>query len=860
LRRSRGFLAFQDESMRMSSRFSFFMGGFLPLCLLLSSCSVVRLTQSATVDKPVGEVKLAGISEALVISRDDMGVPRIEASNEGDLAFGLGYAMASDRLAQMVSYSLTAQGRLAEMTGPASRDLDIYMRTLGLRRVAEIQLAAASPRLKRQLDRFSAGVNAWIFSHKDKLPFEFSSSGYQPEPWAPVNSMDIFALLNLGLSLDLNEEIAWLNLAARVGPEKAAWLLPIYPDEAIAVDEARKLGTDFPFSELQAPLAPEMQLQKKLGQLFLPLQQAASNNWAVSADHTRAGASILANDTHLMLEQPPVWMLVQMHTPEFQVAGIAVAGIPGVVAGYNGHIAWGMTMVMADSQDLFVEKLKQEDGKTQYLYKGQWLPVKEREEILRIKGAPDEKIIVQETAHGPLLNAALQGQRVNDIMPPLFKAQVQWGLALQTAATQPDQSMERLFLLSQASGFADGEHALEGIGFVHLNVLLADAHNIGWQVTGNYPQRAKGHGYFPSPGWTGEYDWNGFVPFAALPHDTNPERGYIATANHRTVEKGAEPWLTGSWYAPERYERISEKLEEHRTHTLATTVELQNDVHDKAADKLRDVLKKLEPAIHQHLAEAAPAARASGESALKMLGRFDGDMDKDSAGAAFYAIFLNRLTRDIFLDELGPDSSTAWQSFMLGNAVSYSAQQDHMLGREDSPFWDDVRTTGHKEDKSEIFALALANAWQQATSTMGSNTADWKWGNIHSYTWESGSTKLKPYLPFAQRQAVSALSAYLDRGPYPAPGSTNTVNVAGYTIGDSFKVWNVPAMRLIVDFSQSEPLYLINSGGQSGNPASPHYADGIELYLSGHNRRMAFHDDALVQQQFSKRLILMPLH
>ncbi|MDQ8036053.1 MAG: penicillin acylase family protein [Pedobacter sp.] len=809
-------------------------------------------------DKPAGELKLAGLEESVAISRDSLGVPRIEAMNDADLAFGMGYAMASDRLAQMVSYSLTTQGRLAEMTGPASRDLDVYMRTLGLRRIAERQLAAASPRLKRQLDSFSAGVNAWIFSHKDKLPFEFSSSGYQPEPWAPVNSMDIFVLLNLGLSLNLNEELAWLNLAAKVGPEKAAWLLPTYPDEAIALDEAGKLGADFPFKELQ--LAPEVQLQKKLGQLFLPLQQAASNNWAIAPERTRDKASILANDTHLLLEQPPVWMLMQLSTPDYKAGGIAVAGIPGVVAGYNGHIAWGMTMVMGDSQDVFVEKLKQEDGKTLYLYKEQWLPVTEREEILRIKGQPDEKIIVQETLHGPLLNTALQGRRVHEIMPPSLHAASQWGLAVQMGATQPDQSMERLFLLSRASGFSEGEHALEGVGFVHLNVLLADAQNIGWQVTGNYPQRGKGRGYLPSPGWSGEYDWKGFVPYASLPHETNPQRGYIATANHRTTEKGAEPWLTGSWYAPERYERVSERLEEHNTHTLATTVELQNDVHDKAADKLRDVLKKLEPAILKQLAQAAPAARSSGESALRMLQRFDGDMDADSASAAFYAIFLNRLTSDIFLDELGPVESNSWQSLLLGNAISYSAQQDHMLGREDSPFWDDVRTPNHKEEKAEIFALALANSWQQATSTMGANPAEWKWGNLHTYTWESGSTKLKPFLPFAQRKAIGALSGYLDRGPYPAPGSTNTVNVAGYTIGDGFKVWNVPAMRMIVDFSQAEPLYIINSGGQSGNPASPHYADGIELYLSGRNRRMAFHDELLLQQQFAQKLILQPVH
>ncbi len=849
--------------MRMLSRSSFFFGAFLPFCaslLLLTSCSAMRLVQSGTVDKPTGELRLAGLQEAVAISRDSLGVPRIEAQNDADLAFGMGYAMASDRLAQMVSYSLTAQGRLSEMTGPASRDLDIYMRTLGLRRIAERQLAAASPRLQRQLDSFSAGVNAWMFSHKGKLPFEFSSSGYQPEPWAPINSMDIFALLNLGLSLNLNEEIAWLNLAAKVGPEKAAWLLPTYPDEDIALDEARKLGVDFPFAELQAPLAPEVQLQKKLGQLFLPLQQAASNNWVIAPGRTRGKASILANDTHLLLEQPPVWMLVQISTPDFHQAGIAVAGIPGVVAGYNGHIAWGMTMVMADSQDIFVEKLKQDDGRTFYLYKDEWLPVSQREEVLHIKGQPDETLLVQETRHGPLLNTALQGRRVNDIMPPVLHAQPQWGLAVQMAATEADQSMERLFMLGRASGFSEGEHALEGIGFVHLNVVLADAQNIAWQVTGNHPLRRKGHGYLPSPGWTGEYDWNDSVPFDSLPHDANPARGYIVTANHRTQEKGAGPWLTGSWYAPERFERISERLEEINEHTLATTVELQNDVHDKAADKLRDVLKKLEPAIRQQLAQAAPAARSSGESALRMLQRFDGDMDKDSAGAALYAIFLNRLTSDIFLDELGPADSSSWQSFLLGNAISYSAQQDHMLGRDDSPFWDDVRTPNHKEEKAEIFALALANAWQQASSLMGSNPADWKWGSIHTYTWESGSTKLKPFLPFAQGKAIGALSGYLDRGPYPAPGSTNTVNVAGYTVGDGFKVWNVPAMRLIVDFSQAEPLYLINAGGQSGNPASPHYADGIELYLSGRNRRMAFHDELLLQQQFADKLILQPVH
>jgi len=312
-----------------------------PLLLAgLSACAVVDFPLRSTVAASEGELRLAGLADTVVIARDELGVPRIEAKNDDDLAFGLGYAMAADRLAQMVSYTLTAQGRLSEMAGPPTRDLDVYMRTLGLRRISEQQLAMASPRLRRQLERFAAGVNAWVFAHKDKLPLDFKLSGYAPEPWAPVNSMDIFTLLNLGLSLNLHEEIAFLNLAAKVGPEKAAWLIPSEGNPALAHDEAKKLA-DFPFAELAALSAPQAAVQQQLRELFLPLQQAASNNWALGPERTQEKLSILANDTHLVLEHPPVWMLVQTATPQHRAAGVAVAGIPGIVAGYNGHVAWG---------------------------------------------------------------------------------------------------------------------------------------------------------------------------------------------------------------------------------------------------------------------------------------------------------------------------------------------------------------------------------------------------------------------------------------------------------------------------------------------------------------------------------------
>lgn len=833
------------------------------LSLGLAACtSVVSLPFKGSVDKDKGTVKLIGLDAPAKIRRDDYGVPLIEAGSDDDLAFATGYAMASDRLAQMVSYTLAAQGRTSEMAGPATKDFDIYMRTLGVHRNAQRQLDQASPRMRRLLEKFSAGVNAYLFSHKDKLPMELRLAGYSPEPWAPVNSMDVFALLNLGLSMNLQEEVGFLNLAAKLGPEKAAWLLPTYPDEPLPFDEAKKLD-GLPLDSLRPLAARQTAVQEQVAAFFLPLRQAASNNWAISPSRTVNGASILANDTHLMLEHPPVWMLMEVKTPGFQAAGVAIAGIPGIVAGYNGKVAWGMTMVMADTQDIFVEKLKTEDGKTSALYKDDWEPVTERQEVLHIKGQPDVSFTVQETRHGPLLNQALAGTQVDPLQPPGMKIDEgteSYGLALQTTATVADSSMERFLMLEQSRALPEALLALKGIGFINLNMVLADHNNIAWQVTGNVPDRKKGKGYLPSPGWTGQYDWAGYVPYDRLPHSFNPADGFVATANHRTVDPKdrSQPYMTGSWYAPERFERIQQVLGEHRQHSLKTEIDLQNDVHDVSVDKVRAMLTFRDADIRKSIA-SLPAARAEAATkALRMLQRFDGEMEKESAGAALYGLFLQSFTRDTFYDELGPDTGTAWQAFMAANAVSYSAQQDHLLGREDSPFWDDVTTPDKQESKNDILARSLADAWVAATKRFGEKVEAWQWGKLHTYTWESPSSQLRPHVPLAERQALNVLAAYTDRGPYPAPGSTNTINVAGYTVGQDFKVWNIPAMRMVVDFSQVEPLYLINSGGQSGNPASAHYDDGISLYLSGHNRRLAFHTDALVDEQFNKSLLLLP--
>ena len=283
--------------------------------------------------------------------------------NATDLTFGVGYAMSEDRLAQMVSMNLLARGRLSEMAGEVALDMDIYMRTLGVPQIIEERYKSLSPELKEYLQSYADGVNAYIETHKKRLPLELRLSGYKPEPWQPENTIGLFVLLNLGVGFNLHEELAFLQLAEKLGAEKAAYMVPIYPDEPIDLKEARKLE-DVPMmaEQLQSQMNFLADVNDKLKSIT-GQGIAASNNWAVHKSKTANNASLVANDTHLLLSQPSTWMLMGVRSPEYSGIGVGLPGIPSIVAGYNGHIGWGETMVMGDTQDLFLEQLRSgEDG------------------------------------------------------------------------------------------------------------------------------------------------------------------------------------------------------------------------------------------------------------------------------------------------------------------------------------------------------------------------------------------------------------------------------------------------------------------------------------------------------------------
>lgn len=803
---------------------------------------------------PWQDQALSGLEQVVTVRRDTMGVPRIEAVQEGDLAQAMGWVMAEDRLAQMVTLSLLAQGRLSEFAGESGLGMDVLMRSLDLSGLAQRYEARLSPSSRRYLERFSAGVNQYLQQHKGRYSPSLKLAGWAPEPWRPVDSLGIMLLFAHALSLNLGEELAYLSAAAKVGPRKAAWLFPVYSDQGLPFDETQRLQA----LSLKAPRVGQLQeTLESLTTLIQPLGQlAASNSWALRPELTRQSATLLANDTHLLLTQPCLWMLMSLSTPDHQVAGIALPGIPLIIAGSTPTLGWGLTMAMADTQDLFLERLIEESGEWSYETPEGHMPVESRQVEIKVKGGEPLTLALQSTRHGPLLNQALEFASRDFIQP--YPLGSEYGLALASALAEPDQTFDAFLQLNRATTMDEALMAAKGIRAIAVNLTLADPQHIGWVMTGRFPLRKQGKGQFPMPGWSGDYDWEGYTDAGSNPLEVDPDNAFYAFANHRILDPFEQPFqISSSWYAPERYERLVQLIQTIDEHDLRSSLAMQHDRLDLFFTKVKARWQRKEIAESLSLLRdgLAPEDQAAAASAYDLLMRWEGQMESDSPAAALWGMFEHQLMRALFLDELGPEDSSAWRSFVRVSAMRYPALQDHLLGRVGSPFWDNV-TTPEGETRYAIVNQALAAAYRELEATLG-DPESWRWGDLHRYHWVSGLTQMAPHMEGWRSFTAEWLGKGFDRGPFEAGGDRNTLNVAGYSTGLDFDAWNIPAMRMIIDFSLEEPLHLVIAGGQSDDPRSPHYDDGIAVWLRPEIRRLPMATVA-VAEQFNQSYTLNP--
>ena len=820
------------------------------LALLCEGCFYVNYKLKRSVDEPEGTVTLPGLSAEVTVRRDNLGIPMIEAENEDDLFLATGYAVASDRLWQMTALKMVSQGRLSELIGPDGLDVDLLMRTVGIRANAEAICENLGGEAKRVLEQFSAGVNAYLDTH-DHLPIEFDLTGYDPEPWRPVDSLSVFGLFNYGLAANLNEELSFLVLAEALGLRKATFLFPVYPDEALPFPETEKLA-DLEVAGAADAWTAWAKAQDAM-EAFAGLGGPASNNFALAGSRTASGRSIVANDTHLHLSMPSYWMIMHLKSPTYEAAGVAMPGIPIVTLGFNGSIAWGATMVMADNQDIFLEKLEERDGEPCYLYRGECLPLEHRREVFHVKGEHHRVRSIPFTRHGPLLNDVMTNLTdMPDFHGVPIPFEPEYGLAFRWTMADGERGLGAFYDMAKALDLAEAREALSRVDSIYLNIVYGDAANIAWQVTGRFPQRKAGRGMFPSPGWTGAYDWEGYLPFEEQPYAVNPPEGFLATANNKTIGPEASHHLTSSWYGPYRAARMKTLLEPMKGATYREAMEIQADQYSPMAAATQQILHEgplAGPirAVIESWDDEGEKVKARATLDRLAPGRFDSVMRAHSVPAALMGAFHRSFTRNVFLDDLGPEGSLTWEIFIKSEFHSYGASEHHLKVLEESPFFDDVGTP-HVDTKADMIARSLADAYTHCEERMGGDPDRWAWGQLHTYTWRHPISEVSPVL----NRFVK-----LNRGPFPAGGDMMTLNVTGYRWGRDFDALFIPAMRMVVDFGLDEPAFLISHGGQSGDPASPHYDDMIEPWMAVENQPLPFGEEN-IEAQYKDVLVLRP--
>ncbi len=679
-------------------------------------------------------ITLKGLTEDVIVYRDNHAIPHIYAKNESDLYRAIGYCMAQDRLFQMDMIRRLTSGRLSEIIGEKATDLDHLMRLLNISAKSQKTYKNTDKRITRTLDAFSDGVNQFVEKNKNRLPIEFTILGYKPEKWLPEHVFNVIGYFSFDLSTAWDTEIFFHKVHQRVGSEK---LKEIIPDIAAETESIfPQFEGDLTELDLKGALASACRLIEEMGLTMFH----GSNNWAVAGEKTSTGKPLFANDMHLGLNIPGIWY--QMHhvvEGRFDVTGVAAPGQPFIVAGHNEHIAWGFTNVMLDDMDFYLERINP-DNRDEYEFNGEWRKMKVTREMIKLKGGGEIEKAIRYTHRGPVISE--------------IKGIADQVISMRWVGNEESNEARSLYLLNRARNWDDFKNAMRTFRSVSQNTAYADTEgNIGIYCTAGIPVREKGDGISVMPGWTDEYDWKGLVPFEEQPHIFNPEKNYISSANNKTVGNDY-PHYISVWYAPDyRFRRINEMLEGKKSITIDDMKSMQADFKSKLVeDLLGDLVDSLGKATGLSNLEA---------ECLHILRSWDGIMDKGKAAPAIFDAFYVKFAENLFGDELGDDLLKEFMSktYIVNHAIK-------QLWKDRSSDWfDDVKTTGRREGFDDIVLAGFRGAIKWLSEESGADPSDWKWGDMHQLVLEH---------PLGSVDILDKILK-LNRGPYPVSGSYYTV-------------------------------------------------------------------------------------
>ena len=759
-----------------------------------------------------GTVKVAGLHSTVEVYRDRWGVPHIYADNAEDLFFAQGYVTAQDRLWHMEFNRRVASGTLSEILGEATLDTDRFIRTLGWRQVAGAEVEALQGETLTLLEAYAAGVNAFIDSHRGSLPLEFTILAFEPEPWTPADSVAWAKAMAWDLGGNWEAELLRAQLMEAVGEEKAAELAPPYPDSAPLIVPP-EVG-DYGSLGIGGLLARSAELEKFLS----GGPGVGSNNWVVDGSKSATGQPLLADDMHLGLQMPSIWYEVHLVGGGFNVEGYSFPGVPGVVVGHNEDIAWGVTNLGPDVQDLYLENLNPANP-DQYEYQGQWVDMEILEEVIEVSGQDPVLERVQLTRHGPIITPVVED--LSEV------------IAFRWTALEPNRLVEALFMLDGASNWEEFRGALELWAVPSQNFVYADVEgNIGYQAPGQIPIRAEGHtGLVPVPGWTGEYEWQGYIPFDELPSVFNPATHFLVTANNKVVGDDYPYMLAYDFALGHRAQRVAALLESKEVLGVEDFQRIHADTYSLAAEIFTPYLLQIEPEGFLQ------------ERALNELRGWDYRCEAESTGAAIFHVFYMKLVENTFGDELGEELMAEY----VGAWTWHHIALEKMIQEGDNPWFDDV-TTPEKETRDYIVLRSFADALDYLGNRLGDVPHAWEWGRLHGATFV--------HQPLGE-SGIAPLEMIFNRGPVKVGGSANTVNAAGFDPEEPYATTDGVSQRLIVDLSDFDNSLSTHSTGQSGLPFHKHYDDMISLWRAVEYHPLLWSRE-MVEQNKEGLLVLEP--
>lgn len=756
----------------------------LGVLIAIGGIALIALTMYVNKSKPLieGETIVQVLEEEVVVTRDQEGVPHIEAQSDADLYRAQGYVQAQDRLFQMDLSRRQASGRLAEVVGEAAVETDKHFRTFSLRAAAEASYDGYDDEAKAVLQYFAEGVNAFIEEAIEgkKLPYEFALLGYRPEKWTEIDTLTIgkFMAYDLGGNWDALAVRHWALNAYE--EDKAEELMITYPEGARSIIEANK----------EHPVAVAGQFNPAL----LPHEFNGSNNWVVSGEKTKSGAPLLADDPHLGLGLPSIWYQMHLTSPAQNVGGVIFAGVPGIILGHNEDIAWGVTNVGPDVQDLYIEQPNPDDP-TQFLYEGEWEQAEVREETIRVKDEEDLPFEVVVTRHGPIISDLLYKEE-----DPGALFSMQW------TALEPTKELQAVMNMNKAKDWDSFEKSLEDFHAPAQNFVFASTDGtIAYKANGRIPIRKKGNGELPVPGDSAEYGWEDYVPYDELPRLVNPKEGFIATANNEVVGEEYPYHLTRFWAQPYRYERIAEVLEASDELTAEDMMALQLDWENLYA---REFLDELMAAIQ------AEDEANDYEEVLVMLAEWDQVDDPDQAAPLVFHKLMKQLPKTLFADEMPEDVYE-----MLPGKGQLTDQWLRTGFAGESSVWLEEYGGVNKW----VFD-AFETSMQEIEEEYGTNMKKWRWGDFHQVAF-----------PHPLASASPILEKLLNPAKRPLGGSNITVQAAAFK--EDGRVDHGAPWRFVADLEDLSSSYQIVGPGVSGHIKSKWFDHNVDDWVEGNFHR-----------------------